>query len=78
MVCGFASRLEPRKAPLVLLEAFSEALKREPRLRLRRAGDGPMRPRLLERPAELRILDCCDFLGSYSGSSGRDAFFVQC
>jgi glycosyltransferase involved in cell wall biosynthesis len=30
---------------------------------------------LLERATELRILDRCDFLGSYSGPSERDAFF---
>jgi glycosyltransferase involved in cell wall biosynthesis len=75
VVYGFASRLEPRKAPLVLLDAFCEALKCEPRLRLRIAGDGPMRPRLLERATQLRILDRCDFLGRYSGPSERDAFF---
>ena len=74
-MCGVASRFEPRKAPLILLEAFALALKRESRLRLRMAGDGPMRPRLLERAKELNILDRCDFQGSYAGQSERNAFF---
>jgi glycosyltransferase involved in cell wall biosynthesis len=75
VVFGFAARLEPRKAPLMLLDAFGEAFKHDRRLRLRMAGDGPMRSQVLARAIQLGIIDRCEFPGAYEGKCQREAYF---
>jgi GalNAc-alpha-(1->4)-GalNAc-alpha-(1->3)-diNAcBac-PP-undecaprenol alpha-1,4-N-acetyl-D-galactosaminyltransferase len=72
---GFASRFEPRKAPEVLVKAFARALRVDPRLVLRMAGDGPLRPEVLRLAEELGIVARCEFPGAYAGRSDRQAFF---
>jgi glycosyltransferase involved in cell wall biosynthesis len=56
-------RLAPEKNPLLLVDAFADLRARNPRYRLVIAGDGPMRPELEHRIAELGLEDAVEVLG---------------
>lgn len=60
----FVGRLVEKKAPLQLLDAFSEALKQVPDLRLSMAGDGPLRPLCEEKIKQHGIADSVELLGA--------------
>jgi glycosyltransferase involved in cell wall biosynthesis len=56
-------RLSPEKAQDALIRALATLLPREPRLRLRIAGHGPLEAPLKALAAQLGIADCVEFLG---------------
>lgn len=58
-----ASRLIPGKGHDFLIRGFSEALKREPGLRLRIAGEGPLRDDLEQMVSSLDLSNRVEFLG---------------
>lgn len=63
IVAVTAGRLAPEKSVETVLEGFSRASAREPRLRLVVIGDGPSAPRLRERAASSGLTDRVAFLG---------------
>lgn len=63
VVAVTAGRLAPEKSVETVLEGFSRASAREPRLRLVVIGDGPSAPRLRERAASSGLADRVAFLG---------------
>ena len=56
-------RLDPEKNPLLLLEVIAALRRSSSRWRLAVVGDGPLRPAMERRAAELGIADAVDFLG---------------
>ena len=73
-------RIEPEKAPLLLVEAFAELERRRPgRFRLTWAGDGRLERDVRERVAALGLADRVSLLGyvrvgrSWSSSTGAPA-----
>jgi glycosyltransferase involved in cell wall biosynthesis len=68
------ARLTPQKQHAALLEAVALARRREPRLVVVLAGDGPMRDALEAQAARLGIADAVLFLGRY----GRVADLLRC
>lgn len=56
-------RLAPEKNPLVLADALAQLRARDSRYRLTVAGDGPLRPQLERRIAELGLGDAVELLG---------------
>ena len=59
----FAGRLIEHKRVDVLLEAFSRLYNRNPNLRLKIIGDGPLREPLRKLAKNLGVLDAVEFLG---------------
>ena len=58
----FVGRMVPKKAPLLLIEAYAEVLKQVPDAKLVMIGDGPLREAAEFRAKQLRI--AIDFLGA--------------
>jgi glycosyltransferase involved in cell wall biosynthesis len=56
-VVGAVNRLSPQKDPLTLVEAFAVVARRRPDVRFLVAGDGPLRPQVEARIAELGLSD---------------------
>ena len=54
-VIGSVTRLSPQKSPLDLVDAFAHVHQQRPDARLVVVGDGPLRPQVEQRLAELRI-----------------------
>ena len=71
---GFAARIEYLKGPLVLLDAFAEALQVFPGLRLIIAGKGALKRELARRAHELGVASRCEFTTVYKGLAGRQSF----
>ena len=63
-------RLDPEKNPLLLADVIARLRDREPRWRLTVAGDGPVRPELERRIAELRLQDAVELLGYVPNGPG--------
>ncbi len=57
-------RLDPQKAPYLLIEAFSKVVKQHPETLLMLVGDGELRPTLQAQAQELGIADKVKFLGT--------------
>jgi glycosyltransferase involved in cell wall biosynthesis len=55
--CLAVGRLVPKKAPLLTLQAFGEAVREEPRLTLDLVGDGPLMPAVREATGRLGLRD---------------------
>jgi glycosyltransferase involved in cell wall biosynthesis len=57
-------RLDPQKAPYLLIEAFAKVVKQHPETLLMLVGDGELRPSLQTQAQELDIADKVKFLGT--------------
>jgi glycosyltransferase involved in cell wall biosynthesis len=68
----FAGGLIPVKGLVVLLDAFAELRRRGARASLRLAGEGPLRPGLVDRARALGIEDRVHLLGALSQERLRD------
>ena len=62
----FTGSLIERKRPLLLLEAFEKIHRTNPGARLGIVGDGPLRPRLEQRIAQMGLEDCVKLYGRLS------------
>jgi len=56
-------RLDAEKNPLLLVDVLAELRAHDPRWRLVVAGDGPLRARLIQRLAELKVAEYADLRG---------------
>lgn len=65
------ARLSPQKAHDLLIEAFAEAFRGDPTVRLRLVGDGPLRRDLEIESARFRIAGQVDFVGSLPADGVR-------
>jgi glycosyltransferase involved in cell wall biosynthesis len=63
VVIGSVGRLEPQKRFDLLIQAFAEARRRRPELKLLIAGDGSLRHVLADLAASLGLADSCRLLG---------------
>jgi glycosyltransferase involved in cell wall biosynthesis len=70
----FVGRLVEKKGVRYLLDALAILARRYPDLELTVAGDGPLRPSLERRAAELGIVDSVHFLGGVPHSSLPDLY----
>jgi glycosyltransferase involved in cell wall biosynthesis len=66
VVIGSVGRLEPQKRFDLLLQAFAELRREQPRARLLIAGDGSLRQQLERQCRELGLADCCTLIGHVS------------
>ena len=76
VVVLFAGSLTPRKAPDLLLEAFSQCSTRVANSQLVFVGDGPLREKLLSRSMRLRARKRVHFLGYLHGDGLRTAYLA--
>lgn len=74
MTIGFAARIEHLKGPMILLEAFAAACGRYDDLRLKIAGSGSLKQRLIKRAEGLGVASRCRFVGIYTTREERDSF----
>jgi glycosyltransferase involved in cell wall biosynthesis len=58
-----AARLDPAKAPSLLIEAFAEVVKTQPQTQLLIAGDGELRPQVEQRIRDLKLEQHARLLG---------------
>ncbi len=64
LIAGFCGRLGREKSVDVLLDYFSQEVKREDGIKLMIIGDGPSRPELVELSQKLGISDLVTFVGA--------------
>lgn len=76
IVVLFSGSLSHRKAPDLLLEAFAEAARAEPRLCLAYAGDGPLAPSLAAEVARRDLAGRVRFLGFVEGPALHAAYLA--
>ena len=74
-VIGFAARIEEPKGIGILIDAFAALHARSERTMLRVAGVGPQSFHMQAKTRSLGLDQCCDFVGHYTSSEGRSAFF---
>lgn len=74
VVYGFVGRLDAQKNPLLLIEAFSKA--DVPQARLAIVGEGPLRPAIEARAAELGVRERILLLGRLDGLAHMAMFDV--
>ena len=58
-----AARLDPAKAPLLLIDAFAQVVKAHPQTQLLIAGDGELRPEVERRIRDLKLEQHARLLG---------------
>lgn len=71
---GFAARLEALKGPLVLMDAFAAASRDGADIRLRIAGVGSQKQKVMVRAEMHRIAKLCDFPKVYTRPEEKSAF----
>jgi glycosyltransferase involved in cell wall biosynthesis len=71
---GFAARLEPLKGPLILMDACAAICLRFADIKLRVAGAGSQKRKMIERAETLGIAGRCDFPGVYTRPEEKSAF----
>ena len=71
---GMAARLTSTKEHKILLHAFSKVLIRYPNLKLKIAGDGPLKSQLLDYATNLNINESVDFVGLLKESEMIDFY----
>lgn len=71
---GFAARLEPLKGPLVLMDAFAAASRELADIKLRIAGVGSQKQKVIARAEMHGITERCDFPKVYTRPEDKSAF----
>jgi glycosyltransferase involved in cell wall biosynthesis len=74
IIFGYAGRIETGKGPLVLVDALAQLLQSRQDALVRVAGTGPAMQEVKARVRELGLRDSWEFVGSYQGPLGCNAF----
>jgi glycosyltransferase involved in cell wall biosynthesis len=71
---GFAARLEHLKGPLALIDAFASAQQKFRDIKLRIAGDGSLKQKVIARAKTHRVARQCEFAEIYTLNKQKIAF----
>jgi len=71
---GFAARLEHLKGPLVLMNAFASTHRRFADIKLRIAGGGSLKQKVIARAKAHSVIGQCEFQGIYTQVEQKSSF----